>query len=75
MSPEKIKLAEKTYTVSDDERSSDSDTVKENPNPEAYDNAVKNIMSGVRLYTRIINIIIVLVVAFVLLFYFWAKSN
>ncbi len=75
MSPEKIKLAEKTHTISEADRSSDFDKDKESPNPEAYDNAVKNIMSGVRLYTRIINIIIVLVVACVLLFYFLSKSN
>ena len=75
MSPDKIILAEKTHTVSEADRSSDAKPTTESPNPEAYDNAVKNIMSGVRLYTRIINIIIVLVVACVLLFYFLSKSN
>ena len=75
MSPEKITLAEKTNTVSEDDLSSDSNSAKESPNPEAYDNAVKNLISGVRLYTRIINIIIVLVVVCVLLFYFLAKSK
>ena len=60
---------------SEDERSSDSDPAAESPNPEAYNNAVKNIMSGVRLYTRIISIIIALVAALILLFYFFSKSN
>ena len=60
---------------SEDDPSSDAEPTSESPNPEAYDNAVKNLMSGVRLYTRIINIIIVLVAACVLLFYFLAKSK
>ena len=75
MSPEKIILKEKTHTVSEADRSSDAEPTTESPNPEAYDNAVKNLMSGVRLYTRIINIIIVLVVVCVLFFYFLAKSK
>ena len=60
---------------SEDDPSSDAEPTSESPNSEAYDNAVKNLMSGVRLYTRIINIIIVLVAACVLLFYFLAKSK